>query len=166
MPRTERPHMPDYGVTEGRDGLLPWSWAEAKLVGTRNYWLVTASADGRPHALPVWGQWLTEPDRFVFSCAAGARKARNIAANARVVVTSEDTVECVSVEGTARPLHGDAQVAAAQGFGPKYETDPQKAADLVEFYATHTMFEVMPEVAFGIVEREEEFARRATRWVW
>jgi hypothetical protein len=30
----------------------------------------------------------------------------------------------------------------------------------------NTIFEVSPERAFGIIEREEEFSQRATRWVW
>jgi hypothetical protein len=30
----------------------------------------------------------------------------------------------------------------------------------------NTIFEVTPERAFGIIEREDEFAQRATRWVW
>jgi hypothetical protein len=34
------------------------------------------------------------------------------------------------------------------------------------FLRSHAIIEVSPERAFGIIEREEEFAKRATRWSW
>ena len=98
MPTAQRPHMPDYGVSEDSDGLLDWTWAETRLERSRNYWLATVSADGRPHLLPVWGLWCSDPDRFVCSCAPGARKARNLRADPRAVVTAEDATEVVSVK--------------------------------------------------------------------
>ncbi len=159
--------MADYGVPDDLDGVLPWSWAEERLVASRNYWLVTASADGRPHAMPVWGVWDVPGERFVFSCSPNARKARNIAVNPRVSVAADDTVECVCVEGTAHRLTGAAQEGAAEAFGPKYHPDdPDAAATLVGFFAAGTMFEVRPERAFGMIETEEDFARAATRWRW
>jgi hypothetical protein len=30
-PAPSRPHMPGYGLPEGPDGLMPWSWAEQRL---------------------------------------------------------------------------------------------------------------------------------------
>ena len=45
-PVAERPYMPDYGVDTPDWSPLPWSWAAAKLAAGRNYWVVTASADG------------------------------------------------------------------------------------------------------------------------
>lgn len=102
VPIVERPAMSDYGVPVDLDGALPWAWAEERLVANRNYWLVTASAAGRPHAMPLWGVWLPATERFWCSCAPSSRKARNVAENARCVVTVDDTVECVSVEGVAR----------------------------------------------------------------
>ena len=96
------PRMPDYGVDGDDWSPLPWAWAVERLVPTRNYWVVTVSAAGRPHSLPVWGVWDGTADRFLFSCSPRPRKARNLAANPHVVVTLDDTVECVSVEGRAR----------------------------------------------------------------
>src|SRR5215212_4868336 len=63
MPQVERPAMADYGVPIDPAGALPWTWAQERLVRNKNYWVVTASANGRPHALPVWGVWLAETDR-------------------------------------------------------------------------------------------------------
>jgi hypothetical protein len=58
-PEASRPHMPGYGIAgplEGR-GLLPWTWAEERLVESHDYWLATVHPDGRPHVTPVWGVW-------------------------------------------------------------------------------------------------------------
>lgn len=34
------------------------------------------------------------------------------------------------------------------------------------FVRSHAIIEVTPNRAFGIIEREDEFAHRATRWTW
>jgi len=114
--------------------------------------------------MPVWGLWLTGPDRFVFSCGDGARKAANIAANPRVAISVDDSIEVVSVEGSATRMDhiGD----LAHEFAIKYETDPEKQALLEGFFADVTAFEVTPERAFAVIEREEEFSLNATRWDW
>jgi hypothetical protein len=156
--------MAAYGVPTDRDGVLPWSWAHERLVRNRNYWVVTANAAGRPHALPVWGIWLSDPDRFVFSCAPTSRKARNIASNPQVCVTVDDTIECVSVEGTARVIAADP--AIGQLYAEKYEPDAGKRADMAAFILDNLLVELSPQRAFGVIEREEDFAERATRWVW
>lgn len=158
--------MPDYGVPADVSGVLPWSWAEERLQRSRNYWLVTVSSGGRPHALPVWGVWLAVDSCFVFSCGPHARKARNIRDNPQVVVGADDTVECVSVEGRASLLEGYGREAAISAYASKYEADEGKQVALAAFVRQHLLFVVHPERAFGIVEREDEFAARATRWVW
>jgi len=166
--------MSDYGVPDHLDGLLEWRWAEQRLVANRNYWLVTASAGGRPHAMPVWGVWMPHTERFWFSCSPNARKLRNLAANPQATVTVEDTVEAISVEGRARrvdPAHASAADTAAvdamvDAYLAKYWEDPAVHAEMAAFLRAHAIVEVTPERAFGIVEREEEFAERATRWVW
>ena len=77
-PRVERPDMADYGVTDNPEGLLPWSWAEERLVGTRNFWFVTANSVGRPRAIPVWGVWMPDRQRWGAGFASSARKVRNM----------------------------------------------------------------------------------------
>ena len=145
--------MKDYGVPDEPDGLLPWSWAEERLVRNRNYWVVTASAKGRPHALPVWGVWLPDSSSFAFSCAPTSRKARNMQANPQVVFTVDDTVECISVEGWGCP------------FFP-HPTRPDKQAELATFVKSNAIWQIVPQRAFAVIEREQDFAQRATRWVW
>jgi hypothetical protein len=166
-PRVERPNMADYGVPSEQDGALPWSWAEVRLDRCRNFWLATVDPAGAPHSMPVWGVWGAPQEQFFFSCAPTALKVRNLVANAQVVVAIDDTVECVSMEGIATRLQpGLAAGAWIEAFVTKYEADPVKAADMAEFLAANAMFVVSPRKAFGIIEREDEFGPKATRWVW
>lgn len=161
--------MADYGVPADLDGTLPWEWAEQRLVTNRNYWVITASAVGQPHALPVWGVWMPG-DRFWFSCSPNSRKARNIAANPQVAVAIDDTVECVSLQGRARLVDDDESSSRVDemvaAYLSKYWEDPSMHAEMDAFLRSHAIVEVVPRVAVGIIEREEEFASRATRWRW
>ncbi len=165
-PRVERPAMSEYGVPETLEGALDWSWARERLRTWRNFWIVTVSVSGRPHALPVWGVWLDDPDQFWFSCARSARKARNLAENSHVVVAGEDTVEVVSIEGVARRATVAESTRAIEAYLAKYWDDPSQLPEMQAFLESNAMFFVDPERAFGVIEREEDFAARATRWVW
>lgn len=156
--------MRGYGVPQDPAGTLPWSWAEERLVKSRNYWVVTVDPRGAPHAMPVWGIWRRGEDRFWFSSAADSLKARNIETNPGVVVAADDTLEVVSVEGTAARVDGDG--AVAEDYAAKYETDPDRRAELAEFFLKGAVFRVTPFRAFGVIERADEFSERATRWVW
>lgn len=166
MPLSERPDMADYGVPETLDGVLDWSWAEERLVANRNYWLVTVTAQGRPHAMPVWGVWLPESERFAFSCAPTAKKVRNLSTNPQVVVTIDDTVECVSLEGRAAPATDSEAATMASAWADKYEPDPAKRPEMESFALSSLTYLVTPERAFGLIERDDEFGPCATRWIW
>lgn len=167
MPVADRPNMSDYGVPADEDGLLPWSWAEERLVGTRNYWLTTVSGAGRPHSMPVWGVWLPDAEQFWFSCAPSARKTRNLAANARVVVAPTDTVEVVSVEGRAAPsTEAEIDHGIDRYFAKYGEEMGMERGSVAEFLTTNAAYTVTPERAFGMIERPEDFGPRATRWRW
>lgn len=159
--------MSDYGVPEDPDGLLPWSWAEERLTGSRNYWISTVRADGRPHAMPVWGVWLPDVERFWFGCAPSARKARNLRANPAVVVAPTDSVEVVSLEGRAEETTGHDLTPHIAAFMAKYGDEMDMDDDgVAEFLTGNASFEVIPDRAFGIIERPDDFSRRATRWRW
>jgi hypothetical protein len=159
--------MPGYGVPDDADGVLPWSWAEERLLGSRNYWVTTATPTGRPHTMPVWGVWLPDAERFWFSCAVEARKARNARANPWVVVAPTDTVEVVSLEGRANEITGGDLTDRVDAYFAKYGTEMGMDRDAVaDFIAANTSFDVVPHRAFGVIERADEFAQRATRWRW
>lgn len=159
-PRITRPYMPGYGIrpaTEG-SGLLPWSWAEERLVSSRNYWMVTVWPDGHPHAMPVWGMWHARG--FWFSSSKPSRKARNLRANPRCVVTTEDPLNPVVVEGTAELLTDPRDLALLLALeNTKYET-----AYEIEMLdpAVNSCFRVTPNWAFGI--EHGDFTGSPTRW--
>ena len=154
--------MTEYGVDTDAWRPLPWSWAAERLARSRNLWVVTASTSGRPQALPVWGVWSDDGPGFGFSCAPGARKAANIAANPQVCVMADDTVECVSVEGRAAVVEGDRKDLWVGRYLAKYA--PIAPTLTADFIRDNAVIELVPERAFGIIEREDEFAARATRW--
>lgn len=160
--------MSDYGVGGDDWAGLPWAWAVDRLVPNRNYWVVTASAEGEPHSMPVWGVWDGVESRFMFSCAPSSRKARNLAANPAVAVTVDDTVECVSVQGNAQVLDPNDDADRIETWVERYlEKYRPLAAQLDgDFIRQHTVVEVTPVRAFGVIEREDEFSTRATRWTF
>jgi hypothetical protein len=93
--------MPGYGTkgpTEGR-GLLPWSWAEERLTASHDYWVATARPDGRPHLMPVWAVW--DGGALWWSSSLGSSKARNIAADPRCMIATDNPWEPVVLEDTA-----------------------------------------------------------------
>jgi pyridoxine/pyridoxamine 5'-phosphate oxidase len=148
--------MPGYGLlgpTEGR-GLLPWSWAEGRLAASRNYWLSTVSAVGRPHAMAVWGVW--HSDSFFFSTGGASRKARNLQGNPRCTVTTEGAAEAVIVEGTALHVR---DAAILEKVAARYE-----AKYTMGYPPDSHVYRVQPELVFAFIENASEFSGAATRW--
>ncbi len=144
--------MPEYGIPEDLEGVLPWAWAVERLVLSHNYWVSTVDLDGGPHLVPVWGVWL--PEGLYFDTAATSRKARNLAREPRVVFTTEMADEAVIVHGHARRLDADAFMASADlAYAAKYGDPPPGQRHLVQ-----------PTHAFGFIEQAGEFGRTATRW--
>lgn len=150
--------MPGYGVVGPADGsgLLPWSWAEERLARSKYYWVATAWPDGRPHVTPVWGMW--QAGAAWFSCSPGSRKARNLGADPRCVVTTDDPVRPVIVEGRAerRTARPDAELFAEQ-VSAKYDEDVT-----VDFVLDNALYRVAPARVFGL--DEEDFTGSPTRW--
>jgi PPOX class probable F420-dependent enzyme len=155
-----RPYMPGYGMlgpAEGT-GLLPWSWAEERLLGSHNFWLATRWPDGRPHVMPVWAVW--HQAMLWFSSSKGSRKARNLAADPRCVLTTTDSDNPVVVEGVAElliePAHLDEYLAVTNAkYGTSYGfemVDPTK----------NCSFRMRPTWAFGLASGD--FTGSPTRW--
>ena len=119
-PSARRPGFQGYGVPEDRDGLLPWGWAEERLVGAHNYWLATAG----PHASPVWALW--RDGGLVFSCSPRSRKARAIGADPRVVVHLESGAEVVIVEGEAEQIEATPEILAEYERKYGWRADPNE----------------------------------------
>ena len=154
--------MPGYGITgpEEGSGLLPWSWARERLEASRNYWVVTLWPDGRPHAMRVWGVWVD--DTVWFSSSGRSRKTRNVEADPRCVVTIENTLDPVTVEGSAAIVSDMGAIGRFLTLlNAKYETEYGP-----EFLdpAVNATIRVQPRWAFGLVQ--EDFGGSPTRWVF
>jgi pyridoxine/pyridoxamine 5'-phosphate oxidase len=149
--------MPGYGLAaadEG-DGLLPWSWAQQHLAAAHNYFIATASPDGKPHVMVVWGLWLD--DTFYFSTSHRSRKGRNLTANPRCVITPGDADEAVIVEGEVHELTDRAALERfVREYKVKYDWDVSQMKEPV--------FVVQPRLAFGLIEKT--FTQSATRWLF
>jgi len=152
--------MPGYGIppADAGGGLLPWSWAVQRLERAHNYWVGTTTPGGAPHLAAVWGVW--DAGRFYFSTGGGSRKARNLAADDRCVITPEHAGEAVIVEGVARRVVDRGRLKALQAeYTGKYGSgfpDPD----------ANPVFLVQPRVVFGIIEQDPDFSGRATRWTF
>jgi hypothetical protein len=159
-PRSSRPFMPGYGIVgpdEGR-GLLPWAWAEERLARARYYWLATTSADSGPTVSPVWGVWVRQT--VWFSSSPGSRKARNIAADARATITTDDPRQPVVVEGTVVTVSSRPDVEAFTALvNAKYESDIG-----VDFFLENACFCLEPRRVFGL--DEADFSTSPTRWIF
>src|SRR5260370_41118314 len=84
--------------------------------------MVTVWPDRRPHAMPVWRMW--HDGAFWFSSSKASRKSKNLGANPRCVVTTEDALNPVVVEGTAQLLSEPEDIAKLLALeNAKYEPD-------------------------------------------
>jgi Pyridoxamine 5'-phosphate oxidase len=92
------------------DNALSWPEVAERLAAARNYWLATTTPSGAPHAVPVWGV-VTGEVLYLYS-ERRTVKARNLAADSRVVVHLESGEDVLIVHGTAADLGTPAQVPA------------------------------------------------------
>lgn len=65
---------------------VPWSEGSRQLEQAEMYWITTIRPEGRPHVVPVIGAFLDGV--FYFSTGAGERKAKNLAQNPNVVIST------------------------------------------------------------------------------
>lgn len=144
---------------ERAGNLLPWSWAAERLERAHNYWVATRRPDGSPHLAAVWGVWdAWDGDAFYFSTGGGTRKARNLAADNRCVITPDHADEAVIVEGLAKRVTSKIRIARVMSvYTRKYGMGFPDPND-------NPVFAVRPRTVFGIIENDPEFCGRATRW--
>jgi PPOX class probable F420-dependent enzyme len=161
IPWVSRPYMPGYGIAgPAEGGLLPWSWAAERLTTARNYWVATVWPDGRPHVMPVWGMW--DDGTLWFSSGALSRKIRNLTADSRCCVTTEDASDPVVIEGTARITTDPAVLQRVIDLmNAKYRTD--YAVDFLD-PAKNATVGVRPRRVFSLAAGD--FTGSPTRWVF
>jgi PPOX class probable F420-dependent enzyme len=152
--------MPGYGIlpADRGSGLIPWAEAQRRLAAAHDYWLATVRPDGRPHVMPVWGVW--RDGRLWFSSAVGSRKVRNLAAEPRCTVTTDDARDPVVVEGLAGRV---TDPAALRGF--LAAVNAKYGSALTEEFldpAVNATVAVRPVTAFAL--SGADFPGSPTRW--
>lgn len=106
--------------------------------------------------MPVWGLWWN--DAFYFSSEPASVKARNLAANPRVVVHLESGDEVAILEGSVQ------RVAYRPDLAGLVEAYAEKYAFRVDFSdPAYGLYRVRPSVIFAW--REANFPESATRWL-
>jgi PPOX class probable F420-dependent enzyme len=154
--------MPGYGTLPAHEGtgLLPWSWAQERLARSHDFWLATVTPQGVPHLMPVWAVW--DGGRLWFSSANGSRKARNLAAEPRCTLSTDNPLEPVVVQGQARRVteHGALErMLAAEN--DKYGTD--YGMDMVD-PASSSVFSLLPDWVFAL--DSSDFTGSPTRFTF
>jgi PPOX class probable F420-dependent enzyme len=154
--------MPGYGVLPAGEGtgLLPWAEAERRLTVAHDYWCATVRPDGAPHVMPVWGVWLD--GQLWFSSSLRSRKARNLAADPRCTLTTDDALNPVVVEGVAERVTDGARITGfLDAVNAKYHAG--LTADFLD-PEINGSYAVRPVRAFGL--DHDDFTGSPTRWTF
>ncbi len=156
-PNPVRPRLPEeYGVPCTEDGMVAWDWVVERLGRARNYWVCTASPNGRPHAVPVWAAWLD--GTLYFDGHPQTRWGRNLQSNPAISVHLESGDEVVILEGGVEDiaqLDRDRADRLAQLFAGKYEQAPNP-----DDWVARGLFALRPRLVLAW----SEFPKTLTKW--
>jgi hypothetical protein len=110
--------------------------------------------------MPVWGMW--DDSTLWFTSSAQSRKVRNLTADPRCCVTTEDASDPVVIEGNARQSTEPAVLRRVVDLmNAKYRTD--FGVDFLD-PAVNATIGVRPERVFSL--RAGDFTGSPTRWVF
>jgi len=161
QPVVGRPYIPDYGIPETLEGVLPWSYFCKRMEESLVYWIGTTDAEGRPHATPIWGVWLD--GTLYFDGSPRTRRGRNLTHNPAVVVHLEDGKNAVILQGEAPEIHGVERELAerlSRVYSAKYK--PLGYEPGPDTWNSGGLYRVRPRMAFAW----REFPKDATRWTF
>ncbi|MEU1160546.1 pyridoxamine 5'-phosphate oxidase family protein [Streptomyces sp. NPDC005921] len=144
-----------------------WSAAEKVLTESELFWISTVRPDGRPHVTPLLAVW--HGGALHFATGPGERKARNLAGNPHVVLTTGTNSSTegydVTVEGEAVRVTDDGRLRElAAAWEAKY--GPFWHYDVADGYFQHgsgraLVFAVAPRRVLGF-GKGEPFSQ--TKW--
>jgi nitroimidazol reductase NimA-like FMN-containing flavoprotein (pyridoxamine 5'-phosphate oxidase superfamily) len=107
------------------DDIISWPEIVARLAPARSYWLCTTTPSGAPHAAPVWGV-VSGGTLYLYS-ERRTVKARNLAADPRLVLHLESAEDVVIVRGTAQDVGTPARVPeVVAALSAKYASDADR----------------------------------------
>src|SRR5258708_36628744 len=110
--------------------------------------------------MPVWGMW--DDSILWFTSSVRSRKVRNLTADPRCVVSTEDASDPVVIEGTARIVTDAASIRRVLDMmNEKYGTGIEES-----FLdpAVNATISVRPQTVIGM--RHGDFPGSPTRWVF
>ncbi|MET7647320.1 pyridoxamine 5'-phosphate oxidase family protein [Streptomyces sp. NPDC005426] len=134
----------------------PWAGARRLLSEAELYWLSTVRPDGRPHVTPLIGVWWQ--GALHFCTGPEERKARNLAANDEVVLTTgcnswSEGLDVV-VEGRAERVTDEGRLTALaeawkSKYGEEWHFDVTDGAFVGSLDNRAEVFAVSPRTVFG-----------------
>jgi pyridoxine/pyridoxamine 5'-phosphate oxidase len=133
--------------------MLDWSWADARLSGSRNYWVASTTPDGRPSVVPVWAVWMDGAVHF--GTDSRSLKARNLERDPRVAIHLESGDDVVILHGKVETFVLNDAVADA--YNAKYDYRPNPDETSAEGW-----YRLRPRRALAWLERD--FPNTATRF--
>jgi len=151
---------PGYGEPSSADQLLPWSFVEQRLIAAPNYWVTSASPDGRPHARPVDGTWVN--GALCFGGSDRARWVQNLLSNPAVSVNLGSETEAIILEGTAEFVTDAAHPLAVPSTAASREKYPQYYSDADGMPPFRPFWMMRPRVVYAWTL--SGFPKGAARW--
>ncbi|GAB3744268.1 pyridoxamine 5'-phosphate oxidase family protein [Microlunatus parietis] len=150
---------------QGRDGVsstapaVPaWDDVAARLAAAKNYWVVTAAADGRPCPRPLWGLWVD--GALVFTVLRSTRTARNLAENPFATVHLESAEQVLIMEGSVVELSAESVGDFFGAWLAKYAAEGAVASEGVEL--DRMIYRLTPRLAHTWTLNH--FPSDAVRW--
>ena len=140
-------------------GHIPWSNVGLRLTSMREIWVATASPRGRPDATPVWFWW--DGEVVYFTCAAVARKARNIAHEPEVVLLNGDGSDPIIIKGRAERVSDRAELERIDGAYAEKYVAPSSGERATIFVADDHVYSVRPRFVSAWL-----YADTSTRTDW
>jgi hypothetical protein len=147
----------------------PWSDAMEELQTASTFWVATVHPTGRAHVVPVLA--VVSGDFLHFAAGPTTQKARNLARDPQVTVTTRGEDFDVVIDGVVDPVRGeDALASVAEAYGGKYGWEVEARDGCLHGEGAPTagpppyrVFRLVPHRAFGFPATGEAIP---TRWVF
>jgi hypothetical protein len=157
------------GYTDAEDPGLPWTVGLDELDRSVTFWAATIHPGGRPHVVPVLA--IVVDGMIHFVAGPGTRKARNLARDPGISITTHGGSLDLVLEGVARRVtDGPVLASVADAYASKYGW--QVTIRDGAFHAAgaptagpppYHAYRVTPHRAFGFPAEENA---PATRWTF
>jgi PPOX class probable F420-dependent enzyme len=125
----------------------------------REIWVTTASAGGRPDAVPVWFWW--DGEHVYFTTKASSRKARNLAHEPAIVLHNGDGTDPIIIKGEAEIVDDAVELERLdRAYAEKY-VDPGSGARATIFVEGDVALRIRPRLVMAW-----QYATCANRTDW